>query len=86
MWPHRVVAHDDFMFTDYEFSRGLVIDRQQQLRETARQHRLAGLGRRAQRAEAKANAKAAADQADSRVHYLPARVWRTGDGETRAAS
>jgi len=86
MRPHRVVAHDDVMFTDYEFSRGLVLDRQQQLRETARQHRLAGLGRRAQRAEAKANAKAAADQAVSSVRYLPARAWRTDGGETRAAS
>ena len=82
MWPHRVVAHDDFMYTNYELTRALVIDHQQRLHENARQHRLAVLARRAQRAEA----KTAADQAVSRVHHLPARVVRTDDGETRAAS
>jgi hypothetical protein len=79
MWPHRVVAHDDVMITSYELSRTMVTDRQQRLLEHAHQHRLAVLGRRAQRAEA----KIAADQAVSSVHYLPV---RTDDGETRAAS
>ena len=82
MWPPRVGAHDDVMFTNYDFSRGLAGDRQHRLLENARQHRLAVFGRRAQRAEA----EAAADLAVSSVHYLPTPVVRTGDGETRAAS
>lgn len=82
MWRHRVVAHDDVMFTSYDFSRTLVTDRQHRLLETARQHRLATFGRRVHRADN----EIAADQAVSTVHYLPARVVRTDDGETRAAS
>ena len=82
MWPHRVVAHDDVMFTSYELSRTMVNDRQQRLLENAQQHRLAVLGRRAQRADA----ETATGQGVSSVHYLPARVVRTDDGETRAAS
>ena len=82
MRPHRVVAHDDVMFTSYELSRTMVTDRQHRLGETARQHRLAVFGRRAQRADI----DTAADQAISSVHYLPTPILRGVDGETRAAS
>jgi hypothetical protein len=73
------VAHDEIMFSNYDFTRALVIDRQQRLHDEARRHRLA-FGRRAMRAQA----TNAADQV-STVYHLPVRGWRT-DGETRAAS
>jgi len=82
MRPHRVVAHDEFMFTNYDFTRALVIDHQHALHESARLHRLAVLGRRARRTQA----TTAADQLVSTVHHLPVRSARMDDGETRAAS
>lgn len=82
MCPHRVVAHDDVMYGNYELTRALVIDHQQQMHESARQHRLAVLARRAQRGLA----RTAPDQGRSTVHYLPTRELRMNDGVTRAAS
>ena len=82
MWPHRVVAHDGAMFSNYDFTRALVVDHQQQLHHDARQHRLAVLGRRAKRDQA----KTAADQVVCSVHQMPQRVARANDGETRIAS
>jgi len=70
------------MYQNYDFTRALVVDRQQQLHDSARLHRLAVLGRRARRART----ETAAAQVVSTVHQLPVRVARTDDGETRAAS
>jgi len=82
MWADRVVAHDEAMYTNYDFTRALVADHQQQLHDNARLHRLAVLGRRARRART----ESAADQVVSTVHRLPVQVARTPDGETRIAS
>lgn len=81
MCLRRVAAHHEVMYTNYDFTRALVIDRQRELREHARPHHLAALGRRARRA----HANPAAEPVVSTLHYLPTPV-RPDDRETRAAS
>jgi hypothetical protein len=82
MRPHRVVAHDEDMYTNHEFTKALVVDHQQRLGESARLHRLAVLARRARREPVDPTTGRGA----SKVHYLPTRVVQIEHGETRAAS
>jgi hypothetical protein len=54
MWPERVEAHDDLMFSDYATNKRLVADRQARYHHQAQQDRLLRLlrlGRRRRRAE-----------------------------------
>jgi hypothetical protein len=81
MWPDRVEAHDDLMFTNYETAKAMVTDHQQQLQDEAGRRRLIRFARRIRRAAGTEH-----QDVNAVVHHLPTRARVPVPPEERAAS